>query len=53
MSRIGRAPIVVPDKVEVKVGRSNAVEVKGGNKANGRSLCSRLSLPRLKMVRFF
>ncbi|MCB0406782.1 MAG: 50S ribosomal protein L6 [Bdellovibrionales bacterium] len=32
MSRIGRAPIVVPDKVEVKIAADNIVTVKGGNK---------------------
>jgi large subunit ribosomal protein L6 len=32
MSRIGRAPIVVPEKVEVKVGADNVVSVKAGNK---------------------
>ncbi|MEO0334836.1 MAG: 50S ribosomal protein L6 [Pseudomonadota bacterium] len=32
MSRIGRAPIVVPDKVEVKVGADNVVSIKSGNK---------------------
>ncbi|NQY99280.1 MAG: 50S ribosomal protein L6 [Bdellovibrionales bacterium] len=32
MSRIGRAPIVVPDKVEVKIGADNVVSIKSGNK---------------------
>ena len=32
MSRIGRAPIVVPDKVEVKITPQNVVSVKLGNK---------------------
>lgn len=32
MSRIGRAPITVPDKVEVKVTADNVVVVKSGNK---------------------
>lgn len=32
MSRIGRAPVVIPEKVDVSVGADNTVVVKSGNK---------------------
>ena len=50
--KIGRAPIVVPDKVEVKVdAASNAVEVKSGSKQMVIPM-QPASLPRWRTVRF-